>query len=508
MSQDRWGVELELRGITKQFPGVLANDHVTLTARSGKILALIGENGAGKSTLMNVLSGLYRADSGEILIDGVLQAFHDPGDAIKAGIGMVHQHFMLVPVFTVYENVVLGVEPTRAGGLLNRKKARTEVKEISERYGLAVDPDALVETLPVGIQQRVEIIKVLLRGARILVFDEPTAVLTPQEVEEFFGIVAELKARGATIIFITHKLKEALAVADDITVLRGGKVVGHADPKTATPEELASLMVGRDIDLTVDKTVSTPGAVVLELQDVTMVDDYGRPLLNKITMQVAAGEIVGVAGIQGNGQTELVEAITGILPIASGAVVFQGEDITKLSPRKHHQVGIAHVPEDRNHMGMVGSFTVKENLILDSYYAEPFSKGGRLQQSSIEEAAQALVEAYDVRPPSIENTGGALSGGNAQKMIVAREFSRDVPLVICAQPTRGIDVGSIEYIHEQIVRKRDEGKAILIVSTELDEIFALSDRILVMYDGRIVAERLAGDTTPTEIGLFMAGKES
>ena len=359
-----------------------------------------------------------------------------------------------------------------------------------------------------GIQQRVEIIKVLLRGAKILVFDEPTAVLTPQEVEEFFGIVAELKARGATIIFITHKLKEALAVADDITVLRGGKVVGHADPKTATPEDLASMMVGREIDLTVDKEPGTPGRTVLDLNDVTMVDDYGRPLLNKVNLTVAAGEIVGIAGIQGNGQTELVEAITGLLPISSGRIEFDGTDISSASVRDRHLLGIAHVPEDRNQMGMVGSFTIKENLVLDSYYAAPYSKGGRLQDASIQESALALVEAYDVRPPLIENTGGALSGGNAQKMIVAREFSRDVPLVICAQPTRGIDVGSIEYIHEQIVRKRNEGKAILIVSTELDEIFALSDRILVMYDGKIVAERLAGATTPTEIGLFMAGKGS
>ena len=501
-------MELELRGITKRFPGVLANDAVSLTARSGTVLALIGENGAGKSTLMNVLSGLYRSDAGEILIDGVHQTFRDPGDAIKAGIGMVHQHFMLVPVFSVYENVILGVEPVKAGGILNRREARREVREISERYGLAVDPDAKIEDLPVGIQQRVEIIKVLLRGAKILVFDEPTAVLTPQEVEEFFGIVAELKARGATIIFITHKLKEALAVADDITVLRGGRVVGHADPKTATPEDLASMMVGREIDLTVDKEPGTPGRTVLALNDVTMVDDYGRPLLNKVNLTVAAGEIVGIAGIQGNGQTELVEAITGLLPISSGRIEFDGDDISNASVRDRHLLGIAHVPEDRNQMGMVSSFTIKENLVLDSYYAAPYSKGGRLQDARIQESALALVEAYDVRPPLIENTGGALSGGNAQKMIVAREFSRDVPLVICAQPTRGIDVGSIEYIHEQIVRKRDEGKAILIVSTELDEIFALSDRILVMYDGKIVAERRAADTTPSEIGLYMAGKGS
>ncbi len=501
-------MELELRGITKRFPGVLANDDVTLRARSGKVLALIGENGAGKSTLMNVLSGLYRPDSGEILIDGKQQVFTDPGDAIKAGIGMVHQHFMLVPVFSVFENVVLGVEPVKGPGVLDRRKARDEVREISQKYGLAVDPDALVEDLPVGIQQRVEIIKVLLRGAQILVFDEPTAVLTPQEVEEFFGIVAELKGRGATIIFITHKLKEALAIADDITVLRGGKVVGHADPATATQEGLATMMVGRDIDLVVDKTSAEPGDDVLVLEDVHMVDDYGRALLNHVNLSVRAGEIVGVAGIQGNGQTELVEAITGLLPLASGRISFLGQDITSASPRARHAAGIAHVPEDRNHMGMVSSFTISENLILDSYYSAPFSRRGIMDGDAIRESAETLVKDYDVRPPIIDNTGGALSGGNAQKMIVAREFSRDVPLVLCAQPTRGIDVGSIEYIHEQIVRKRDEGKAILIVSTELDEIFALSDRIVVMFDGRIVAEMPASETTPTEVGLAMAGKSS
>lgn len=499
-------MELQLTGITKRFPGVLANDDITLTARSGKVLALIGENGAGKSTLMNILSGLYTADSGEIRIDGVVQNFKDPGDAIAAGIGMVHQHFMLVPVFTVAENVVLGEEPTIMGTVLNRRRARTEVREISRKYGLAVDPDALVETLPVGIQQRVEIIKVLLRGAQILVFDEPTAVLTPQEVDEFFGIVSELKERGATIIFITHKLKEALAIADDIVVLRGGKVVGTADPATATPEQLATMMVGRDISLTVSKSQGRTGSRVLELESATMVDDYGRRLLDEIDMHVDAGEIVGIAGIQGNGQTELVSAITGLLSLSDGTIRFQGEDVTKLSPRELHELGIAHVPEDRNHMGMVGSFTIAENLILDSYYAKPFSRGIRLNSEAIESSARTLVADYDVRPPNIANQGSALSGGNAQKMIVAREFSREAPLVVCAQPTRGIDVGSIEYIHEQIVRKRDEGKAILIVSTELDEIFALADRILVMFDGKIVAERATSETTNSEIGLFMAGK--
>ncbi len=501
-------MELELRGIYKAFPGVLANDDVSLTAHSGQVLALIGENGAGKSTLMNILSGIYRPDSGEIILDGVVQKFHDPGDAIKAGIGMVHQHFMLVPVFTVAENVVLGIEPTILGNILNVKQANKEVEEISQRYGLAVDPKAKIEDLPVGIQQRVEIIKVLLRGAKILVFDEPTAVLTPQEVIEFFGIVEELKSRGATIIFITHKLKEALAIADNITVLRGGKVVGHADPKTATQEELATMMVGRDIDLTVDKTPAKPGAPVLTMESVTMTDDLGRALLDDINLEVRAGEIVGVAGIQGNGQTELIEAITGLLPLAKGVIKLNDLDITSAKPRQIHKDGVAHVPEDRNNMGMIGSFTVAENLILDSYYSEPYSKGIRLQRSAIAETARTLVKDYDVRPPHIENLGSTLSGGNAQKMIVAREFSRDVPLVLCAQPTRGIDVGSIEYIHEQIVKKRDEGIAILVVSTELDEIFALSDRIVVMYGGKIVASLVASETNPAEVGLFMAGKNS
>jgi ABC-type uncharacterized transport system ATPase subunit len=499
-------VDLELRGITKRFPGVLANDDVSLTANSGEVLALIGENGAGKSTLMNVLSGLYRPDSGSILIDGKPQEFSGPGDAIAAGIGMVHQHFMLIPVFSVYENVVLGVEPTSGPGLLNRRKARKEVREISERYGLAVEPDALVETLPVGLQQRVEIIKVLLRGAQILVFDEPTAVLTPQEVEEFFGILAELKARGATIIFITHKLKEALAVADSIVVLRDGRVVGSADPKTATPEELASMMVGRPIDLLVDKEQARPTDVVLDVDRASVVDEVGRHLLSDVSLQVRAGEIVGIAGIQGNGQTELVSAITGLLPLASGTVRMLGTDITSASPRRRHAAGLAHVPEDRQVMGMVRDFTVAENLMLDSYYAQPFSNKGVIDRTAVLQTAEELVDRYDVRPPLVQNRAGALSGGNAQKMIVAREFSRDVPLVVCAQPTRGIDVGSIEYIHQQIVRKRDEGKAILIVSTELDEIFALADRILVMFDGRIVAERVTSQTTPAEIGLFMAGR--
>jgi simple sugar transport system ATP-binding protein len=452
------------------------------------------------------LSGLYSPDSGQILLDGEEKVFDGPGDSIAAGIGMVHQHFMLVPVLTVYENVVLGVEPVGFAGVINRDEARRQVREVSERYGLAVDPDSRVESLPVGVRQRVEIIKVLMRGARILVFDEPTAVLTPQEVEEFFGIVSELKARGATIIFITHKLKEALAVADDIVVMRAGRVVGDADPSTATPESLAAMMVGREIVLKVNKRPSNPGEVVLDVSGLVCTDDAGHKVIRSASFKVRAGEIVGVAGIQGNGQTELVEAITGMRRCSAGRIVFLGTELGRMTPRQRHRLGIAHVPEDRNGMGMVGDFTVEENIVLDSYYTGPFSRRGVMQRGVVHQTAESLVHTYDVRPPLLSNFAESLSGGNAQKMIVAREFSRDVPLVVCAQPTRGIDVGSIEYIHEQIVRKRDEGKAILIVSTELDEIFALSDRILVMFEGSIIAERVTAETDPVEVGLFMAGR--
>jgi simple sugar transport system ATP-binding protein len=499
-------VDLELRAVTKRFPGVIANDDVNLTARSGRVLALIGENGAGKSTLMNILSGLYRPDAGEILLDGVSQSFDGPGDSIAAGIGMVYQHFMLVPVLTVYENVILGIEPVGVAGILRRNEARERVREISTRYGLAVDPDAIIETLPVGLQQRVEIIKILLRGAKILVFDEPTAVLTPQEVDEFFRIVVELRQRGATVIFITHKLKEALAVADDIVVMRGGRVVGEANPADATPETLAKMMVGRDVELKATKSSKKPGSAVLEVERLTCTDDAGHEVVKGASFVVNAGEIVGIAGIQGNGQTELINALTGIALPVDGQVRLVGRDITKMTPRQRHRLGVAHVPEDRTRAGMVGAFTVAENLVLDSYYDEPYSRRGIIQRKVVATAAEQMVNNYDVRPNDVNNLARALSGGNAQKMIVAREFSRDVPLVVCSQPTRGIDVGSIEYIHQRIVEKRDEGKAILIVSTELDEIFALSDRILVMFEGVIVAELLTAETDPLEVGLYMAGR--
>ena len=498
-------MELELRGITKRFPGVLANDRVDLTVRSGEILSLLGENGAGKTTLMNILYGLYSADEGEILLDGEPQAFAGPGDAIAAGIGMVHQHFMLVPVFTVTENVVLGVEPTTGPGVLNMRKARREVAEISARYGLAVDPDAIIEDLPVGVQQRVEIIKVLFREAEVLVFDEPTAVLTPQEVEEFFGIMRGLRDAGKAIIFISHKLGEVLEISDRINVLRRGQVVGEADPRTATREQLAELMVGRPVDLVVDKEEAAPGPPVLRVSDLVVVDERNHKAVNGITFEVRRGEIVGIAGVQGNGQTELVEALTGIRLVASGTVELGDEDVTRATPRGMHRRGVAHVPEDRQRRGLVMSYSVAENLVLDSYYEEPYSRGIVMNWDAIDSIAEELVAQYDVRTPSIHIPTSNLSGGNQQKVIVAREFSRNVKLVIASQPTRGLDVGSIEYIHERLVSQRDEGAAILIVSTELDEVMSLSDRILVMFRGEIVAELDPEDVTNAEVGMYMAG---
>ena len=498
-------MELELRGITKRFPGVLASDHVDLSIRSGEILCLLGENGAGKSTLMNILYGLYSADEGEILVDGELQHFTGPGDAIAAGIGMVHQHFMLVPVFTVAENVVLGVEPVGRGGVIDMKAARQDVRDISSKYGLEVDPEAVIEDLPVGLQQRVEIIKVLFREAEVIIFDEPTAVLTPQEVEDFFGIVRSLVDAGKAIVFITHKLKEVLGIADRIAVLRRGAIVGEAIPGDVSESELAEMMVGRPVELVVSKAEATPDEAVLEVKDLVVLDDRNHPVVDEVSFTVRSGEIVGIAGVQGNGQTELVESLTGLREVLSGSVQLLGEDITDFTPRRIHDHSVAHVPEDRQRSGLVLPFTITENMVLDSYYLEPYSRGVRMDWGVTEEAATRLVEEYDVRTPSIHVEVGDLSGGNQQKVIVAREFSRDVKLVIAAQPTRGVDVGSIEYIHERIVKERDEGAAILVVSTELDEVMALSDRILVMFRGKVIAERRPDETSTTELGLFMGG---
>ena len=499
-------MKLELRNVTKRFPGVIANDSVDMTVESGEILGLLGENGAGKTTLMNILYGLYSADEGEIVIDGKVRHFADPGDAIDAGIGMVHQHFMLVPVFSVTENVVLGVEPTKQPvGTIDMKEARREVEEISRQYGLLVDPEAIAEDLPVGLQQRVEIIKVLFRDAEIIVFDEPTAVLTPQEVVEFFKIVNGLKEAGKGIIFITHKLGEVLDVADRIAVLRRGKVVGEADPKTATKEDLAELMVGRPVDLVVDKETAQPGDVVLSVRELLVRDERQHTAVDHVSFEVRSGEIVGIAGVQGNGQTELVEALTGLVDPLAGHVELNGVDVTLATPRAMHEASVAHIPEDRQVMGLILAFDVAENLVLDSYYAEPYSHGVRMDWDYAHHHADELIEQYDIRTPSSRTNVGNLSGGNQQKLIVAREFARETKLIIASQPTRGIDVGSIEYIHGRIVEERDDGAAVLIVSSELDEILALADRILVMFRGKIVAEVPGHEATPSQLGLYMAG---
>lgn len=496
---------LELRGITKRFPGVLANDSIDLELNEGEILALLGENGAGKTTLMNVLYGLYTPDEGEILVRGEKVDIKGPHDAIDKGIGMVHQHFMLVPVFTVTENVMLGVESMKYGAFLDRQVAAERIEEISSQFGLDVDPGVLVEDLSVGAQQRVEIIKVLYREADILIFDEPTAVLTPQEVDELFTVIHTLVDQGKSLIFITHKLNEVLDIADRIQVLRNGKIVGSALPEEATQSSLANMMVGREVLLEVDKPPANFGEAVLEVNDLTVYDDRQLLAVDTVSFEVKAGEILGIAGVQGNGQTELVEALTGLRQADNGKIRIDNIDTTNFSPREITEVGSAHVPEDRQRDGLVLSFSVADNLVLNTYYKPPFSKGLNLQQNEIEKAAEERVEAFDVRTPSIHVPVSNLSGGNQQKVIVAREFSRPIKLLIASQPTRGLDVGSIEYIHSQIVKKRNDGTAVLLVSPELDEIMSLSDRIAVMFKGKFIAIMPAEEATREKLGLLMAG---
>ena len=496
-------MELELKGITKRFGTLVANDHIDLTVTAGQAHALLGENGAGKSTLMNVLYGLLQPDDGQILLDGRPAAFRTPKDAIGAGIGMVHQHFMLVPVFTVAENVTLGIEQTRPPGLLDRRKARKDVRELSHRYGLEVDPDALVENLPVGIQQRVEIVKALVRNAKVLILDEPTSVLTPAETEDLFRIIGELKAAGTSIIFISHKLKEVQAIADTITVLRRGQVVGQTSP-AATEDQLAAMMVGRDVQLVVSKEPAKPGDVVLEVEGLTVTDIDGRIWTNDISFTVQAGEILGVAGVQGNGQTELCEALMGLRPAVAGQVLLNGRDLTHATPRQRLRAGVAYIPEDRTEDGLVGDFSVAENMILDMYDRKPYASGVNLNLRTIEENAAERITEFDVRTQSPDTPVGTLSGGNQQKVILARELGREHKLLIASQPTRGLDVGSIEFVHKRIVADRDRGAAVLIVSSELDEIYALADRIAVMYEGRITGFR--PPTVPVEeLGRLMAG---
>jgi ABC-type uncharacterized transport system ATPase subunit len=498
-------VKLELRGITKRFPGVVANEGVDLLVRPGEILGLLGENGAGKSTLMNVLYGLYQPDEGEILIDEQPVAFSGPGDAIAAGIGMVHQHFMLVPVFTVTENVMLGVETTRGPfGRLDVGAARARIVEISQKHGLRVDPDAVVEDVPVGIRQRIEIIKTLYRRSDILILDEPSAVLTPQETDELFDVMRSLVAGGTSIIFITHKLNELLEIADRITVLRRGKVVGTTTPDATSREELATMMVGRSVQLVVDREPATPGGPVLEVVDLVVRDERGHAAVDGLSLTVRSGEIVAIAGVQGNGQSELAEAITGLQAVDSGEIRIEGQGLGS-DPREVYEAGVAHVPEDRMEDGLVAGFTVADNLVLNSYWAEPFASGLRLHGDAIVDAADKRVSEYDIRTPSIFNDVGNLSGGNQQKVIAAREFSRPLKLIVAAQPTRGLDVGSIEYIHRRIVEKRDEGTAVLIISSELDEVIALGDRVAVMYQGKITAILDPRDATFERLGLLMGG---
>ncbi|HMD87959.1 MAG TPA: ABC transporter ATP-binding protein [Anaerolineaceae bacterium] len=495
---------LELRGITKRFPGVLANDHVDLTLEEKEIHALLGENGAGKTTLMNILYGLYQPDEGEIYVSGQKITVHSPSDAIHAGIGMVHQHFMLIPVFTVTENVMLGEEVTH-DGFLDRKKVAESIRELSQNYGLEVDPDAYVKDLPVGVQQRVEIIKLLYRKADILIFDEPTAVLTPQEVDELFKIMHSLTAQGKSIIFITHKLKEVLDVSDQITVLRRGAVVGSTRPQDADQGKLAAMMVGHEVQLELEKTPPQIGDVILAVKDLVVTDDLREVSVNGVSLEVYAGEIFGIAGVQGNGQTELVEAITGLRQPISGSIHILGHDVTKANPRQITELGTAHIPEDRQRDGLVLSFPIEDNLILNTYYLPPNAKGVNIQEKVTDKEADTLIKQYDIRTPSAMVSAGSLSGGNQQKVIIARELSRPIQLLIASQPTRGLDVGSIEYIHKQILAKRADNKAVLLVSTELDEILELSDRIGVMYRGKIVAVVPDEQATKEYLGLLMAG---
>jgi simple sugar transport system ATP-binding protein len=494
---------LELRGITKRFPGVVANDHVDLDLRKGEVHALLGENGAGKSTLMNILYGLYHADEGEILIDGKPVRMGSTRDAIDAGVGMVHQHFMLIPVMTVAENIVLAVEPHH-GPFLDLATAGERVRELSERYGLKVDPAARVERISVGQQQRAEILKALYRGAEILILDEPTAVLTPQEAGELFAIIRSLTEQGKSVIFISHKLNEVLEIADRITVLRQGKTVDTVPREGATQEGLARMMVGREVVLRVDKPPGEPGEPLLSARDLIVVDDRGLQSCRGISFDVRAGEIVGIAGVDGNGQTELIDALTGLRQPESGTIVAAGRDITDATAREVLANGVGHIPEDRQRRGLVLDFTLAENLALHDFRDPPDSRLGWLYPRRLIERAKTLLAEFDVRGGGPETQAAALSGGNQQKVVVAREVSRDPRILVAAQPTRGLDVGAIEFVHRRLIAERDEGRAILLVSFELDEILSLSDRILVIFEGRIVGE-YPPTVSEEELGFAMTG---
>jgi simple sugar transport system ATP-binding protein len=497
-------VVLELKGITKQFPGVLANDHIDLDLRNGEVHALLGENGAGKSTLMSILYGLYHPDEGEIWVKGENVRINSPKEAIERGIGMVHQHFMLIPVMTVAENIVLATEPTKARIVLDFAQARKRVEEIAAQFNFAIDPGARIENISVGQQQRVEILKALYRRADILILDEPTAVLTPQEALELFGILKNLTREGMSIIFISHKLNEVLEIADRITVLRRGRKIETIPAAGATEEGLAQLMVGREVLLRVDKTPSQPGDALLEVEDLHVLDDRGLEAVRGVSFDVRAGEIVGIAGVDGNGQTELIEALTGLRSVASGDFRVAERRLTGASTNRILESGIGHIPEDRQRRGLVLDFSLAENIALHDYDKPPNARLGWLRPSRMIERAQRVLEAFDVRGGGPQTPAKALSGGNQQKVVVAREVENDPRVLIAAQPTRGLDVGAIEFVHRRLVEERDEGRAVLLASLELDEILSLSDRILVMYEGRFVGE-YPPDVTEQELGVAMLG---
>ena len=498
---------IEMLHITKEFPGIKANDDITLQLRRGEIHALLGENGAGKSTLMSVLFGLYQPEAGEIRKNGEKVNITDPNVATALGIGMVHQHFQLVDVFTVLDNIILGAETTKMG-FVQKKEARKKVEELSQRYGLRVDVDAKVEDITVGMQQRVEILKMLYRDNEILIFDEPTAVLTPQEIDELMQIMKNLAAEGKSILFISHKLAEIMAVADRCTVLRKGKYIGTVNTKDTTPAELSAMMVGRNVNFHVEKKPAEPGDVVLEVKNMTMASKvHKNNAVKNVSFQVRRGEIVCIAGIDGNGQTELVYGLTGLEPLVSGELFLCGQDITHTSIRKRSTMGMSHIPEDRHKHGLVLDYSLEDNMVLQRYFEPEFTdKAGFLRRKNIRGYAERLIEQYDVRsgqgPVTIARS---MSGGNQQKAIVAREIDKDPELLVAVQPTRGLDVGAIEYIHRQLVAQRDEGKAVLFVSLELDEVMDVPDRILVMYEGEIVGELDPKTTTQEELGLYMAG---
>ncbi|MGG3843096.1 ABC transporter ATP-binding protein [Anoxybacillus kestanbolensis] len=497
---------IEMLNIRKVFGNFVANDNITLQLKKGEIHALLGENGAGKSTLMNVLFGLYQPDGGEIRVKGKKVNIANPNVANDLGIGMVHQHFMLVDTFTVTENIILGSEPTK-GGQIDIERAEKEVRELSERYGLAVDPKAKIAGISVGMQQRVEILKTLYRGADILIFDEPTAVLTPQEIQELIQIMKSLVREGKSIILITHKLKEIMEVCDRVTVIRRGKGIGTLNVSETNPNELAALMVGREVHFKTEKQPPKAGKPVLEIENLVVKDSRGVTAVDHLNLTVHAGEIVGIAGVDGNGQTELIEAITGLIKSESGSIRLNGKEIRNLTPRQITETGVGHIPQDRHKHGLVLDFPIGENMVLQTYYKEPYSKRGILNFKAIYDKARQLIQEFDVRTPDEYTKARALSGGNQQKAIIGREVDRDPDLLIAAQPTRGLDVGAIEFIHKRLIEQRDKGKAVLLVSFELDEIMNVSDRIAVIYEGKIVAIVDPKETTEQELGLLMAGSK-